>query len=100
MLSTIRLWLTFYQSFLLASLVVNVCCFYLFVQLGISAFAVLFWFKVITFFLTYLFINSYKGHEFYFYQNLGISKSTLWLTTIAVESTIFAFVLFLASLLR
>ncbi len=68
----IRIIWTFYQSFLILSLIITGSCISIFWKYGFAVFSQLFWFKIITLGLTYYFINSYKNKEYYYYQNLGI----------------------------
>jgi hypothetical protein len=94
LLKTIRIITTFYKSFLLASLLVTACCLGLFWKYGFSIFTAIFWLKITTLAITYYFITSYKSKEFYYYQNLGISKVLLWCTTLIFD---FAFFIFLVT---
>ena len=89
----IRLIWTFYKTFLLVSLLVTASCFGLFWEYGLSIFAILFWFKVTTLGIIYYFINNYKIREYYYYQNLGVSRIILWSATITFD--IFLFLLFI-----
>ena len=43
--------------------------------------------------LTYYFINSYKNKEYYYYQNLGVSKSFLWAVTLTFDFALFIFLI-------
>ena len=90
---TIRLIWTFYRSFIFASLVVNVCCLSIFWKYGFSVFSGLFWVKIATLGLTYYFINDYKSKEFYYYQNLGVSKMLLWVITLTFDFALFIFLI-------
>lgn len=92
-LRTIRLIGTFYKSFRLFSFVVTVSCLSLFWKNGTSIFPVLFWFKIATLGLTYHFINSYKSKEYYYYLNLGISKTILWTATLCFDFALFLFLM-------
>jgi len=92
-LKIISLVWTFYRSFIFASLLITASCIGLFWEYGLSIFAILFWFKVATLGVTYYFINSYKYREYYYFQNLGISKTLLWAATISFD--LFLFVLFI-----
>jgi len=56
---------------------------------GLEPFAALFWFKVLTLALIFFFINNYKKKELYYYRNLGVSKLFLWISTIAIDLSIF-----------
>jgi len=53
----------------------------------------LFWFKAVTLGLTYYFINEYKSKEYYYYQNLGVSKSLLWAATLIFDFALFIFLI-------
>jgi len=97
---TIRLILTFYKNFLLASLIITAGCVCIFWKYGFTTFLVLFWFKVATLALIYYFINNYKSKEYYYYQNLGISKVLLWAFTLTFDFTLFIFLIIQTSHLR
>lgn len=88
---TLRLIWTFYMSFILISTLITLCCLILFKEYGFSIFSTLFWFKIATLGLTYYFINSYKHKEYYYYQNLGVSKVLLWVTTLLFDFALFIF---------
>ena len=90
---TIKLIWTFYKSFLLASSVITACCVSLFWKYGFSIFFELFWFKTATLGLTFYFINGYKNKEYYYYQNLGVSRGLLWTTTLIFDFSLFIFLI-------
>lgn len=92
-LKTIKLIWTFYQSCLLYSLLINISCLVLFYQYGFGIFTVLFWFKIITLGISYYFINSNKQKEYYYYRNLGVSKSLLWTSTLIFDFVLFIFLI-------
>ena len=91
LLKTARLILTFYKSLFLATSLITIACVYLFWKYGISTFATLFWFKIATLMLVYFFIRSVKEKEFYYYQNLGVSKIILWTSVLTLDFLIFFF---------
>ena len=93
-LKTIRLILTFYRSYFLATSLITISCISIFWKYGISTFTVLFWFKIITLTLVYYFIKAFKAKEFLYYQNLGVSKFLLWISTLT-----FDFIIFLVSII-
>lgn len=99
-LKTIRLILTFYQSFWLASFLINICCIEIFWQHGMQTFSSIFWFKLITFALIVYFIRQYKAKEFPYYQNLGISLVQLWATTILFDFSLFIFLIVMTYKIR
>jgi hypothetical protein len=82
---TIGLIWAFYKNFLLLSTIITACCIMLFWEYGFSIFNMLFWFKLGTLAITYYFINDYKKKEYYYYQNLGVSKVLLWTTTLSFD---------------
>ena len=94
LLKTIKLILTFYKSFFIATTVVTICCVWIFQHNGISTYFPLFWFKIATLGLIYYFINNFKSNEIYYYQNLGVSKIVLWSSTL-----VFDFALFIVSII-
>ncbi len=91
----IKLIRTFYQSFLLASLLITASCLSLFYNYGLPIFTILFWFKIITLGISYYFINGYKQKEYYYYHNLGISKSLLWASMLVFDFAFFIFLIIL-----
>jgi len=82
------LW-TFYKSFLFVSLVVTAFCLQLVGRYGIGAFGDALWLKLATLGLTWFFINDFRSKEYYYYQNLGISKILLWTSTILFDLALF-----------
>lgn len=82
---TIRLMLLFYKNFCGVSLAITLFCVGTFWRYNFHLFFFLFWFKVITLGLIYYFINMTKKNEFYYYQNLGLSKEILWIATLAFD---------------
>jgi hypothetical protein len=89
----LRLILTFYRSYFFASFLITLAFSYLFWLYGFSIFATLFWGKIITLFIIYNFIRSYKNKEFYYYQNLGLSKKVLWTSTLIFDMLLYLFVI-------
>jgi hypothetical protein len=96
----IRLIVTFYRSYFFASFLVSLTLLYLFWEYGYAIFATLFWGKLATLFIIYNFIRSYKSKEFYYYQNLGISKKILWATTLIFDISLFLLLIFLVNKFR
>jgi hypothetical protein len=89
LLRTIKLILTFYRSFFIASTAITVCCIWIIQKNGISTFSPVFWFKIATLGLIYYFVSNYKAKEIYYYQNLGVSKIILWSSTLAFDFAVF-----------
>ena len=91
LLKKIRIIITFYRNFLLPSVIVTACCLALFREYGFGIFVAIFWLKIATLVITWHFINSYKKKEYYYYQNLGISKALLWSVTLIFDIALFIF---------
>ncbi len=100
MTNIVRLLLTFYRTCFIATFLITCCCVNIYRLYGVETFVFLFWFKIITLGLTCYFINIYKKKEFYYYQNLGISKLLLWITTLTFDLVIFVSLLILVHKLR
>ena len=90
---TLRLIGTFYKSYMIASSIITISCMNLIYVYGISIVTVLFWFKLITLGIIVYYINSYKKNEFYYYQNLGLSRLFLWISTIIFDVLLFVILL-------
>ena len=90
---TLRLIGTFYKSYLIASNIITIICIELIYKYGINIITVLIWFKLITLGLIAYYINSYKKNEFYYYQNLGLSKLFLWISTMTIDVSLFVIAL-------
>lgn len=68
-------------------------CLILFLEYGYPIFVVLFWLKLATLALVFYFISIYKKKEFYYYHNLGLSKTVLWTATLGFDFLFFLLVL-------
>jgi len=97
---TIRLIWTFYRSFALVSLLITMSCVKVIWETGFGWFGLLFWGKLATLGLLFYFINSYKHKEYYYYQNLGVSKVQLWASTLLFDFCLFLFLTVLAYKLK
>ena len=89
----LRLLFTFYQNFSIPALLISVLCAFAFYKLGIPFLTSLIWFKLITLSLFLYFVNNYKRKEYYYYQNLGISKNALIGWTVTAHLFIFIIML-------
>jgi hypothetical protein len=88
-LKAIRLIWTFYSGYAFASMVITLSCLKLNWDADFKIFGILFWFKASTLGLLYLYMNSYKRKEYFYYQNLGVSKIMLWATTLFFDFSLF-----------
>lgn len=95
---TIRLTWCFYRNYCLASVAISLVCALILWQFGFGnhVFFYLFWFKMVTLGLVFYFINMYKKKEFYYFQNLGLSKQWLWISTLSFDFLLFIFCLIIA----
>jgi hypothetical protein len=93
LLRTVRLLFTFYRSYILASFVISASLLKVFWMYGYSSFFAIFWLKLLTYGVIYYFINTLKGKELYYYQNLGLSKRFLWAVTISFDFVIYIFLI-------
>ncbi len=62
----------------------------MYAALGNPALTILCWFKGITMGIFFYAINYSKKKEFYYYQNIGISRAELWLVTFSVDLLLFS----------
>lgn len=86
---TIRAILSFYSSFAFVGFLLTAACLTIVFTKGIATFKLLFWFKVGTMWIIFNFTNRNKKKEYYYYDNLGISKRTLWIPALSVDFTVF-----------
>jgi hypothetical protein len=99
-MTTLRLIITFYKSYALASWIITLSCMSIILAGGLKTLAALFWFKIITFGVIIYFINMYKRKEFYYYKNLGLSKLLLWISSGAIDLMFFVLLLIIASIIK
>lgn len=90
-MNKIRIIFTFYSSFILASSLITLSCLSSIYINGLIALTPLLFLKIFTTAVIILFINLFKKNEFYYYQNLGLSKTFLWLITMGIDMIIFVF---------
>lgn len=74
-------------------MVITICSLSLFWKHGFDIFVGLFWLKIATLGATYYIINIYKNKEYYYYQNLGVSKTLLWVSTLTFDFAVFIFLI-------
>jgi hypothetical protein len=91
----IRLYLTFFKSFVFTTSLLTCCSLYVLSINGIRAFAPAFWFKIVTLFIVFYFINGSKKKEFYYYRNLGLSRFSLFSAAFFSDVFIYALALIL-----
>ena len=92
--------INFYKSYAFSAFAISVACMYFPFVYGLSTFSALFWFKIVTLIMIYYLNNTYKHHEFYYYKNLGVSKKTLWISTLSFDFILFISMFFITLKLR
>lgn len=92
----IRLFFTFYQYFLWVSVFINSTCAYLLWINGIGVYKALFWLKLFTMGASFYLVNEYKKQEYFYFYNFGLSKKTLWITTLTFDLLLFFGIMILA----
>ncbi len=90
-IKTIRLLSSFYGGFFPVSFIITVCCALIVWHWGLETFFALFWFKLFTLGVIVFAVRSHKSHEFYYYQNLGVSQRLLWTGTLTFDLALFVF---------
>lgn len=71
------------------SLLVDLFCIAIIVLTEFNLFSMMFWFRAVVMAIIFYFINDYKRKEFYYYQNLGVSKRFLWIATFSLNTALF-----------
>src|SRR5690554_1133655 len=97
LLKRLRLLTTFYQSFFAATFLISAVCAYLFFYFGLIVLNILILFKIFTMLIVALYINNYTSPNFLYFQNLGLSKSYLWISIMITELILFTILLFLTN---
>lgn len=89
----VRSILTFYKSFAALSLFITACCLCILYTWGIGTLTELIWFKILTLIAIFYHFRSHKKAEFYYYKNIGISRSVLWFNAFTVDVGLFIFLI-------
>lgn len=89
----LRLLFTFYKSFCFASILLTFICLFLSWEYGPDIFYMVLLLKAVSLYIIYGFIKRYKASEFFYYQNLGLSKTVLWSLTLAFDLILYLFLL-------
>src|ERR1700740_26515 len=99
---TLRSIFTFYRSFVATAIILSLCCclIFSFWETHLEVLVVLFWFKILTYFFNIYHINLKKSKEFYYFQALGLSKTTLWVFSLSLDFFIFVFIIVLTYIIH
>jgi hypothetical protein len=96
----VRLLFTFYRYYIWVSVFIDAACAFFLWKNGMGAYSSLFWFKLFTLGASFYFVNEYKKGEYYYFYNFGLSKKTLWISTLTFDLLLFFTLLILAYQLR
>ena len=84
-----RIIFTFYKSFIVASSIISIACLSSLFINGLKTLSAILLFKFFTLGIIILYINLYKKKEFYYYQNLGLPKTHLWIYALGLDLLLF-----------
>ncbi len=96
----VKLTFTFYRTFFIAGIAISLSLMIVFYTHGLSPFIVLFWTKIISLLLIYLYVNKTRSHEYHYYNNLGLRKIQLWIGSLLIDLSIFFLLLFITLNIR
>jgi hypothetical protein len=91
---------SFYKLFAFASLIITLSSLVTVYTWGIATITALFWFKVFTLALFVYYIQVFKRDVFYYYKNLGLSRKSLWVSTLSFDLTVFVMLIILTHSIR
>ena len=98
-LKRFRLLLTFYKSYALVNCIVSLAGAYTlykaseFSTTPAKLLPAVIWMKIITTGMVVYYINTYQRKQFYYFQNLGLSKIFLWGCSLAFDFLLFTILL-------
>jgi len=84
-----RIVFTFYKSFIVASGIISIACLSTIFINGLKTLSSVLIFKLFTLGIIILYINLYKKKEFYYYQNLGLPRTHLWIYALGLDLILF-----------
>jgi len=97
----LKLLLTFYLSFSLVALLVTLAGAFTLYNAGMftekpeKLLPLIIWIKLITTGIVIYYINNYQQKQFFYFQNLGLSKLFLWSCTLTFDFVLFTALLIL-----
>jgi len=83
-----------------ADLVITAACLWVLFSRGIAAFQGIFWLKIVSYGMIYYFVNALRKNQYYYYNNLGLNKKTLWSTTLVLDFSLYIILIILTYQLR
>ena len=96
----IRLIFSFYTYFIWVSLFIDIACGYLLWRNGTAIYSTLFWFKFFTMGASGYLVNEFRKEEYFYFFNFGLSKKTLWISTLTFDLFLFFACMILSYQLR
>lgn len=96
----IRLLFTFYRYYMWVSIFINAACMYILWSNGIGIYKMLFWLKVFTIAASCYLVNEFRKEDYFYFYNFGLSKKTLWISTLSFDLLLFFGCMILAYQLR
>ena len=95
-LKKLRLLLTFYLSYSPVTVLITLACAYTLYKANVFSaqpakmLPLIVWIKVITTGIIVYYINNHQQKQFFYFQNLGLSKLFLWGCTLAFDFILFS----------
>lgn len=77
--------LSFYRSYVLAGLLIDGICVEILKEYGWKSFFGIFWLKIFSLSMTFVLINDRKKSEFFYYYNLGLTRTFLWIASLSLD---------------
>jgi len=95
-----QLFLSFYKSIAFANIVITLATLSIIFIHGINPFLYIFWFKIFTLFIVLYANDTYKKNEYFYYLNFGVSKKSLWISSVIIDTFIFIILLIITLKIR
>lgn len=99
-MKTLRLVITYYRTIAFVSIFLTLCCISIVYKWGSATLTAIIWFKMLTLFATLFHINSFRNDELFYYKNLGVPKTLLWISTSTLDILLFLFLAILTIKMR
>jgi len=96
----IRIVLTFYSSYFIASLIISLICASMVFTAGLNSLSGVLLIKAVSLIIIYFYITAYKRKEYYYYQNLGLSKNRIWTLSIFADTLLFIMLMIIIAFIR
>ena len=94
----LRLFFTFYLNFAIPSIILSMAAATFVFLFGLAALALSWYFKSITLAIISFYINNHHKRDYYYYQNLGVSKTFLWISSTTADIALYLLLILIAYL--